>query len=86
MLISVAHYCAVPLAVKLFTFDSLSSYNHLQEEKEKLFTESRASFDEMVRSKDYEIKNLKDQLNEVRKDLETRGEVGTLYSVISVHT
>ena len=51
------------------------SFVQLQEEKEKQFSESRASFDEMVRSKDHHIKTLKDQLHEVRRTLEARGEV-----------
>jgi len=48
---------------------------HLQEEKERYFHESRASFDEMVRSKDHEIHILQDQIASLKRDMEAKNEV-----------
>ena len=47
----------------------------LQEEKERQFTESRATFEEMVRSKDHEIHSLQSKVTTLTKDLDNKNKV-----------
>ena len=47
----------------------------LQEEKERQFHENRASFEEMVRSKDHEIHTLQNKMALLNRDLETKSQV-----------
>ena len=54
------------------------SFIHLQEEKERQFHESRAAFEEMVRSKDHEIHTLQNKLTALTKDMAAKNEVSTL--------
>ena len=48
----------------------------LQEEKERQFTENRAAFEEMVRSKDHEIHSLQGKVTTLTKDLDNKNKVG----------
>ena len=51
------------------------SLMQLQEEKERLFHENRASLDEVTRAKDHEIHSLQSQLQQKVKELQTKDEV-----------
>jgi chromosome segregation ATPase len=59
------------------------SFVKLQEEKEKLFVESRASFDAMVRSKEREIQSMQDQVQKLSKDLQTKDEMSSVRAEIA---
>ena len=74
--------------IHVIIFCVLSSLVQLQEEKERQFLESRAAFDEMVRSKDYEIQTLQNKMASLTRDLDTKNEVSRIcctYIYVHVH-
>ena len=67
----------------LFSLFVCCSLVQLQEEKERQFHENRASFEEMVRSKDHEIHTLQNRVTTLTRDLENKNKVSeTEFSIV----